>query len=482
LSEFIGNSAFYAFAGFIDTSGLMECLSDGEPFDFSSSEDLAMHLERPRSFFSFQSSGAVTGRSVILANRPVYDDDQLIGYMTISISRHTFNQIAIEPDPDNAPKQTYLVNYAGEVLTNTDEQRVAELLPHRQALLDFVGHRNGVFSAQSENGSERMFTIAEVIPGQLYALGSWNIDQFQKDTMFNIWRLAFPVLMWVASIAVVMFAMNFMVVRHLKHINSQLRRFAVGNRAELQRLPYDAPSELKEIDSTFSKMARIIQRDEQEREVALNEKTVLLKEVHHRVKNNLQLIASILNLQMRRVSDTEARAILHGVQTRVRSLASIHRALYQQERIAKGYAANFFDSILGETLTIAQIDSSKIAIDKTLEPVALSPDKIIPAALLFAEALTNALKYAGAASADSPARLEISLTSIDGYAVLRIWNSLPETSTEKLGTGLGQELMTAFALQINGEIEVGPKEADGLKGWEVRLRVAEEVPAKSPAS
>lgn len=479
LREFIDATGLFSFAGFIPRDGVMRCLSQGEPVDFGASERLQATMADPRSFFSFQPSGAITGRPVVLANRPVYSDGDFMGYISISISRQTFSLISTEPDESSGLRMTYLVNPAGDTLTNEDTADAVDRLPEGTALEEFLQARNGVFRGPSESGDKRMFTIAEVIPGQLYALGSWSSDQLPFAAAQSYWRLGFPVLMWFASLAVVMFAVDYMVVRHLKRLNSQLRRFALGNREEFQRLPDEAPAELREIDSTFSKMALLIRRDEREREDALAEKTILLKEVHHRVKNNLQLIASILNLQMRRLRDPDARLILQGVQARVRSLATIHRTLYEQDRISERYAASFFDSILQETLSLARSGTTDLKVTTQFEGVNMAHDKIIPASLLFAEALTNAVKYASSAHGGENL-LDISLSRKDGFAQLRVWNSVSGAPDDVPGDGLGRELMTAFALQIHGDIEIGPHQRDGRDGWQVCLRVAEQVP-QAPA-
>ncbi|WP_274352033.1 sensor histidine kinase [Roseinatronobacter alkalisoli] len=481
LREFVSAADLFAFAGFVPRDGTMTCASQGEPVDFSNSERMQSSMANARSFFSFQPNGAITGRPVVVASRPVFVDGALLGYMSISVSQHTFALIAAELDQQSGLRATYLVNPAGETLTSADIPDAAERLPGRSELLSILAQRNGVFREVSEDGERRMFTLAELIPGQLYALGSWSTDQWPSGAVINFWRLSFPVLMWFASLAVVMFAVDYMVVRHLKRLNSQLRRFALGNRAEFQRLPERAPSELREIDSTFSKMALLIRRDEREREEALTEKTILLKEIHHRVKNNLQLIGSILNLQMRRLQDREARSILKGVQSRVRSLATIHRTLYEQDRISERYAASFFDSILQETLSIASTDSTDMQITKQFDAVDLPHHKIIPASLLFAEALTNALKYAMAPAGAQGTQLDIRLTSIDRVAELTVWNSVSDTCSEQMDNGLGQELMTAFALQIHGDIEIGPAQRDGVPGWQVRLRIAEQTPSQPAA-
>ncbi len=473
LARFISQSRFFAFVGFIDAEGVMPCASESTGLNIAADENFEHALAEPRSSFTLKPSGSVTEQPVVLANMPVFENGSVSGYLVISIARQTLDLIATERSDDHAPSISYLVNHNGETLANTEDPS-AELLPASETLQGFVQSGDSVFSALAANGTERAYALAELAPGTLYVLGSWNADYLDDVPGFNVARIAFPVLMWAASVAVVMLAVNHMVVRHLRLLNTKLRRFALGNRDNLARLPDEAPGELREIDSTFTKMARLIRRDEAEREDALREKSLLLKEVHHRVKNNLQLIASILNLQMRRLNDPEARAIVQSVQGRVRSLASIHRTLYEQGRATNTNATEFIQSILVETMSMAQAEFPDLEVTTDLQNVGLMPDRIIPATLLFAEALSNALKHVAPPHPDAPPQLKVSFSSEGGFAELRVWNSLSDVPQESAASGLGQELMTAFALQIHADLESGPVEDAGLHGWEMRLRLVEE--------
>lgn len=471
LSDYVTASTFFAFAGFIQPDGLMLCASEGSGTNVGGSANFEQSMARPRASFRFQESGRVTGMPVVLINRPVYDGETLLGLLTISVLRSTLDLIATRPNANTDPKIVYLVNDRGHTLTYSNDPAAAELLPAETELQQLIAQGEGVFDGTSLSGSDRVFTVATLIPGQLFALGSWGPDSVGALLRPDFTRLFLPVAMWIASVGVLMLSIHYLVVRHLRQINAQLRRFALGDRGDFARLPTDAPSELREIDSTFSKMARLIRRDETELEEALREKTVLLMEVHHRVKNNLQLIASILNLQMRRMTDPEARAILKGVQARVRALASIHRALYEESRVSDIDATAFLDSILQDTLAMAGADRSKLDIETHFQPVALPTDKIIPAAMLFAEALTNALKYATPTTGSDAPRVVASISANDGAVELRIRNSLSEQRAETISKGLGSELMTAFAMQIGATLDVGPVNDEAGPGWEIRLHV-----------
>lgn len=473
LAEFIDRTGLYAFAGFISAQGQMDCVSSGDRQDFSGSDGLEQTRKDPRPNFSFQPLGSVTRQPVVLVNFPVVQEGELQGIVSISISLATFQLISTPSDPDTGLISVVLVNAKGHTLTASGRADSAEVLPDEDRIARFLTKREGVFIAPSISESERVYTLVELAPRQLYALGSWSSDVTRASFTPNLWRLAFPVLMWIASVGALILSVHYLVVRHLRHINAQLRRFALGNRAEFQRLPEDAPAELREIDSTFSKMARLIRRDEIEREAALQEKTVLLKEVHHRVKNNLQLIASILNLQMRRLQDAQARAILKGVQTRVRALASIHRTLYEETGVSKVDATVFLESILRENLALAATQSRNLKISTQIDPVIISPDKIIPVALLFSEALTNALKYATAEAGEDAPELSITLRT-EGHGIeLCLRNSCSAANSAATDSGLGRELMTAFALQIGAELDMGAVVDEKGSGWQIRLRLNE---------
>ncbi len=474
LSDFIDASGLYAHVAFHETSVTPLCSSDERLGTATRPEVIAAQFETPGRVFVLQDSDATTGEPGVVAIYPVRTNGSLDGVLTLLVSRHTIGLFKIGTPAREVSRSTFVINGAGEVLVGADHADADDLLPGGDALAGFISAGNGVFNAASTIGAARMFTIAEATPGQLYALGSWESGARGAGRGFSVWRVAFPVLMWMASLGVVMLAINYMVVRHLRQINTQLRRFALGNRDEFQRLPPEAASELREIDSTFTKMARLIRRDEQQREEALEEKTVLLREVHHRVKNNLQLIASILNLQRRRLADADARGILQGVQARVRSLASIHRALYQQDRFGEKYAAGFFEGILSDTLAIARHEVANMDVQSHFDDVNISQDKIIPAALLFSEAITNAMKYATAQTPGDRPRIAVSLTAHGGQIELTVWNSLAGSPEDNGGDGLGQELITAFALQINGEVDIGPTQDSRGNGWELGLRFASD--------
>jgi two-component sensor histidine kinase len=129
-------------------------------------------------------------------------------------------------------------------------------------------------------------------------------------------------------------------------------------------------------------------------EAALQEKTILLKEVHHRVKNNLAVISSVLAMKADAVGTAETRQALEDSRQRVRSMALIHEQLYGQENLHTINFADYTTQLLRELMEIVVNDPSRIAVETNLEPIELAVNLAVPCGLILHELVTNAFKHA----------------------------------------------------------------------------------------
>ncbi|MFN4102661.1 MAG: histidine kinase dimerization/phosphoacceptor domain -containing protein, partial [Pararhodobacter sp.] len=141
--------------------------------------------------------------------------------------------------------------------------------------------------------------MVPIIPGVVYALGSWPRSTLGWAQLSPI---LFPVLMLLVGLAVAFGAVNALVIRYIKRLKANLDEFAHSRRIVPLSSRPGLPKELAEIDQAWTQLATQLVQDEAELENMVHEKNVLLKEIHHRVKNNLQLIASIVNLKIRRAT------------------------------------------------------------------------------------------------------------------------------------------------------------------------------------
>ena len=239
----------------------------------------------------------------------------------------------------------------------------------------------------------------------------------------------------------------------------------------------DAPTEIADVSRTFHNMVRILNRDEAALEAAIDEKTVLLKEVHHRVKNNLQLIASIISMQGRLIEDDDAKRTLRSVQDRVASLASIYKNLYQAEHLESVDADRLISEVINQMTSASMGPGKRLKVDTKLEPLILQPDQAVPLTLLTNEAFTNAMKYAGIPPGHDEAGARVSLVRVDGdHAELKVTNSIGEKDLNIESTGLGGQLIEAFALQLDGEAVIETSETEFTLSLVFRIEEIRPLP------
>lgn len=199
------------------------------------------------------------------------------------------------------------------------------------------------------------------------------------------------------------------------------------------------------------------QADEQMRQ-SLKEKEVLLKEVHHRVKNNLQVISSILNLQSSYVRDKRILEILLESQNRIKSMAFVHESLYQTKDFSnisfKEYVENISRNLLHSYGSIDAPPSLSLEVDD----IQLNLDIAIPCGLIINELLTNSLKYAFAKGKKGKINIVITLKAKKVSIVIGDnGKGLPKETDFRNTETLGLQLVVSLIEQINGKIKLDSK-------------------------
>lgn len=461
---FVERSAQYEFAGFVPLDGISRCSSgnhtDAQVFDLRASSAYQRYLQTPGTMVMALERGGITQRPVVVVVQPLYRGTQNLGYIVVSLSRELLTSTH-RADFGTGDARFLTFDSQGHVITadQSTPDQVQAALPQGLTLADLAKRTDHTFRALANTGEERVFSIVTVVPGLVHALGSWS-PQTAGIAGFQFSRLAavlLPVALWIVSLAVAYFAVYRLVLRHIRELRGQMRRFAIGDRAAPPPVLRHAPAEIADVSQTFHNMARILIRDEETMEEQVAEKTVLLKEVHHRVKNNLQLIASIINMQSRVIDDADAKRVLRSVQDRVAALATIYRNLYQAEHLDNVEADRLIADIINHMVNASVAPGSGLRVDTMLEPLTLLPDQAVPLSLLATEAVTNALKYAGTAPGEAHPWVRVSLTSPErGRAVLEVANSIGTALSEAgESTGLGSQLIEAFSMQLDGEAEIG---------------------------
>ena len=180
-----------------------------------------------------------------------------------------------------------------------------------------------------------------------------------------------------------------------------------GSMATMQRATFnileDFDTERNNLKETQSAVLNILEDIEVERKTALDnvhlaaalkEKELLLGEIHHRVKNNLQIIDSLLGLQSAQIADPMTLSILRDSQNRVKSMAAIHQILYESRDFARVNFTQVLDNLTSGLMTSYGIDSARIRLRLDAQAILFSMDIAIPLGLMVNELISNALKHA----------------------------------------------------------------------------------------
>jgi two-component system, sensor histidine kinase PdtaS len=454
---------------FVPVSGLMTCSASGKPYDFSDNPLFKSIVTERKPYFVVNPRGPVSGTSVLGILHPVFDNaGAYVGYAVMSLPHNALKELRlsslIERNDMDVPVEFWTFDSEGTLLTsNLDLAQAAKQLPSGKALKDYVGSVGAVFQAKSLDGRMMTFAVVPIVSGELYLMSSFEPEEpvFSRDYGLSVYLPT--VLMWLVGLIVSGIAAERLVTRHVRTLNRSIVNFARGDR-HLQALDLkNAPAELDELASAYMSMTESITRSEADLEDSLHQKEVLLREVHHRVKNNLQLISSIMNIQIRSARSGEARDLLKNLQERIMSLATVHRGLYQTSGLADVRARELIPDIVRQIMSMSSGPEKPFETVNDLDDLRLVPDQAVPLSLLLTEALTNAIKHAGA-SREHPGTLTIRLKRSGGSdAMLEVVNSKRERDPNAavIGapeTGIGSQLITAFVQQLGGRQESGERD------------------------
>lgn len=332
-----------------------------------------------------------------------------------------------------------------------------------------TGELEGTHIGRSEDGELWTYALATLYGSDLkiiYAeprqeLLEPGVQQIRASILLPIISILF------ASLAIA-FGTHWLVVRWLQDLGRVANRFAKGDFSG-DRLKFDdAPREIAALSTDLHEMAEVIDKRSKELESALDAKTELTREVHHRVKNNLQIITSLLTLQAGRVHEPRAGEVLGQTRARISALALIHRLLYEQDAgNERGEVA--IDSLMQELcgqLRSANRNRPNVDLKCEASPIPVAIDHAVPLALFIVEAVTNAYRHAFAPDDQGRINLKFKQHGLD--AVLEVQDNGQGFSSNNDHGQMGTELMNAFALQVGGELQ---SESEIGQGTHVTLKM-----------
>ena len=197
---------------------------------------------------------------------------------------------------------------------------------------------------------------------------------------------------------------------------------------------------------------------------SLKEKEVLLREIHHRVKNNMQVITSLLRLQYTRIKDKQDLAIFEESRSRIYSMALVHDKLYQSKNLANIEFKEYVDDLIRNLFTLYRINTNKISLKIEMEKVLLEIDLAIPCGLIINELVTNSLKHAFPQDKKGEIRIALSSVNDEKYELIVSDDGIGMSedsgfrNTESFGLHLVKMLAEG---QLEGKVELSRTEGTG---------------------
>jgi two-component sensor histidine kinase len=374
-----------------------------------------------------------------------------------------FESLRPDAEDPSLPRRTEvaLVDQTGAPLMQTDPKAFAR--PPAGFAASALRPDGFLYTARAPDGDERTHSVASLIGRNVFIIlsaprtGLWFWAQINP-----LQGLILPLLAWAAAWAAVAVVADRVVIRWLNYLDRIAGLYAKGRFSVRPIQAENAPAEIRALAQTLDTMAdAIVARDQTLRE-QMAHKDALMREIHHRVKNNLQVITSLLNMQQRALTDPAARAAMSDTRQRITALALIYRALYQSPDLRRIDVRQFLEELTAQLTVGESGQPGRVRTMLEADDLEIDPDKLAPLALFAVEAITNARKHA---FDEKGGLITVRFTVSQDEVVLEISDDGKGDGGALEGPvsgGVGRTLMTAFARQLRGRAEMVPGRERGV--------------------
>jgi two-component sensor histidine kinase len=312
-----------------------------------------------------------------------------------------------------------------------------------------------VAEAKASDRVAWMYAVAPLYNRALYVVYAEQTDQLMATALNQVRiSLLLPIIALLMACLAIWVGTNRLVLRWLESLRALAAQFAqgqfTGEAAKYER----APRELGRLSADLHSMARAIETRDQALQAALDAKTALTHDIHHRVKNNLQIVSSLLNLQAGKISDPAAREALNQTRARIGALAQIHRLLYEESHDSDHgnvNIASLLSALCGQLRTLHRGQGDvHLRCDTASQTVPIN--NAVPLTLLAVEAVTNAFRHGYSTGQSGAIMLHFDVT--DDQATLSVSDDGCGFDPAQDAGSMGRQLMDAFAQQLGGILAI----------------------------
>lgn len=395
--------------------------------------------------------GVLSGVPVLGALEPVRNGDRRIGFVGASIPTTELAALLERSRVSNSAlrnARAAIVDGRGRVIAESTPGEGAPPLP----AADLIVRRFGGEPAFLEVPGGDAVVVPLYAP-DLYAVMSWAPDQpLWSRIGAVVFSVAAPLLIWLLAIGAGWFAVEVFVARPLSSLEAAARGFARGEDVSDPPALLSAPAEIRSLRRTLAAMAKTLRGREQRLVEALAEERALLREVHHRVKNNLQMVASLLNIQARAARDESEAWGLARAHDRVQLLAVAHQRIYSSGELRLVRIDDLAAEVARQLLQSRGAAAKEINLAMDLSSARAGVDRAVPLSFLIGEGISFALD---ALSDSGPVTLSLMLhQDEDGTTRFAIDADIDATRARTVSSGA--RLIDAFARQLGATIGRDP--------------------------
>lgn len=472
LQRAIGGLEQYAGAVVANAEGLMTCASG--PMQKAVKVDDRLWFRDIMAGDGFVVSDLIVSRWLgswgIVTAVPLVDDQGLIqGSVALFIGLDWLAQ-RYQRNARAEDAAFALLDGRGEIITRDASRSPAKSplprnsLIHEQLREQLPSGQTRTFRARGHDGTWRLYAISPLLGGRIFVIrGTPVLTAIGPLALQVAWGVFTPLLMWTLAIAVVWFGIEHLVVRWISYLERITSAYAAGRHNVRPERVSDAPAEIRSLGETFSRMADLISARESELRESLAQKEVLVREIHHRVKNNLQLVMSLLNLHARRIRDPRAELAFAEARSRINALATLHRRLYESESLQEVDLKWFLEDLCAELRRGGLSRGRQVELITNSPNEVIGPEIAVPLGLLVTEAITNAYKHAFTQRSGGHIYVEVQRLSPETLALtVRDDGSGFDPAAGEDGNGLGRSLIEAFVRQLRGELEINASAGTSL--------------------
>ncbi|WP_374469199.1 sensor histidine kinase [Phenylobacterium sp.] len=411
--------------------------------------------------------------AAVRANRP---DGGFDGALAAVIALSSLQPTVADPAlPQGA--EVALLDQTGRTISTTNPQALSGLPDNWRTEAQTEGA--AVWYGEDRAGQRRVYSAAPVVGQEVYVVLSAQSPGVLSWARLNpLTGILFPLLTFVLALTAVTAVTERVVVRWIAYLQRIASLYARGRLSVRPVQAEQMPPEIRDLAETLEDMAdAIVGRDASLRD-SLAQKDALMREIHHRVKNNLQVISSLLNMQQRALSDPAARAAMSDTRQRITALALIYRALYQGPDLKRVDLRPFLEELTAQLVAGEMLHGPPVRTDLQVDALVIDPDRLAPLALFAVEAITNAQKHA---FAERGGTLTLRFVVQGEEAVLEISDDGEAPDDALVASGVGRTLMTAFARQLRGRAELIRNPEGGITARLIFPTLGAETPSPQTA-